>query len=225
MVEFRTRELLSDLEAFESSRCGNKKPEIGMRGQRGQLHGWQRGQSCCFVGSRNSSRPARRAGQAAPACVFGLPARSCFRRGQESFSMELLRKKLEPSASQQQEYPLPKQPQAGKHIPPSGSRLAVLGSTLPDERKAKQAAPQQREGKQEDRDSRAQLLEEGNTQQESTSITNRHPPCPKAAHKPGITAQLQGNPQHSLRGTQGTPHTGSAATRKRCSWLSSVRRC
>ena len=35
VVEFRTRELLSDLEAFESSRCGNKKWETGMRGEMG----------------------------------------------------------------------------------------------------------------------------------------------------------------------------------------------
>lgn len=44
VVEFSTWELLSDLEAFESSRCGNKKWEMGMRWQRGQ-----QGQSCCSM--------------------------------------------------------------------------------------------------------------------------------------------------------------------------------
>lgn len=63
------REVLSDLEAFESSRCGNKKQETGMRGQRGQLCRWQQGQYCCFV-EKQEQLQAGKKGRPGCSCLF-----------------------------------------------------------------------------------------------------------------------------------------------------------
>lgn len=68
VVELRTRELVSHLEAFESSRCGHKKQEMGGEGLQKRLC---RGPQVVLVLWGRGFRPARRAGHAAPLLVVG----------------------------------------------------------------------------------------------------------------------------------------------------------